>query len=116
MVFDSIANRLLLFGGTGSFPFPNNYLRHWNDLWEYNITSGFWTWLAGTSANMDAATVYGVIGVEVSDKLSVPLRNNVLFEQADTNTPGGRQLMSMAFDSTSNCIWIFGGLNATGGN
>ena len=62
-----------------------------NDLWMYNLTSGWWTWLSG-SANLDQSGRYG--------SLRVP---------AAGNTPGGRIGHSMVIDTINRALYVFGG-------
>ena len=32
-----------------------------NDMWQYNVSSGIWTWMSGTNLNNNAGT-YGTFG------------------------------------------------------
>ena len=63
-----------------------------NDLWMYNLTSGLWTWLAGSNGTSQYAT-YGLPGVA-----------------AVGNVPGARYGFSMVIDSASRAIFVFGGV------
>lgn len=71
---------------------PNGtYLAVFNDLWNYNPTSGLWTWVGGSSSP-GAVGVYGTQGVA-----------------AGTNVPGARLGGSVWLDASGN-VWLFGGL------
>lgn len=59
-------------------------------LWEFSPTTGFWTWVGGSSANTPPAS-YGTLGTP-----------------AGTNTPGGREGSAIWQDGTGN-FWLFGG-------
>jgi Kelch motif len=61
-----------------------------NDLWEYNLDSGLWTWVGGTSSTAAPGT-YGIQGVP-----------------AASNVPGSRQQAVGWLDSSGN-FWLFGG-------
>ena len=63
-----------------------------NDLWMYNLQTGWWVWLSGGQVG-DQPGVYGSLGVS-----------------ADENVPGGRFRHSMAIDYVNRLIYIFGGL------
>lgn len=75
---------LMLFGGIGAG------LR--DDVWSYNVQTGLWTWVKG-SALASAKPIYGTLGVG-----------------SEPNTPGARQLGSVATDALGNA-WHFGGVN-----
>ncbi len=80
---------LWLFGGSGfgAFDTGSGAL---NDLWKYNLSSGMWTWVTGSSATQ-ASGVYGTPGV--------PGPNSV---------PGAREGAS-AWSGDSGSLWLFGG-------
>lgn len=81
------AGNLWLFGGrfTDSGPDHNT-----NDLWKYDVTTHYWTWIGGSSA-VDLPGVYGVKGT------------------ADpANIPGARSGASYWKDACGN-FWLFGG-------
>ena len=61
-----------------------------NDLWKYNIATGVWTWVAGSSTE-GASSVYGTEGVTASG-----------------NVPSGRLGTSGWVDASGN-FWMFGG-------
>jgi len=86
------SGNLWLFGGTGwasNDGFDDNGVL--NDLWEYNPTTGDWTWMNGSEyANLPGT--YGTQGTP-----------------APTNTPGARYFATSATDANGN-FWLFGGL------
>jgi hypothetical protein len=61
-----------------------------NDLWEYNIGSGVWTWIGGSPSTAAYGT-YGTQGIAAS-----------------SNTPGAREQAVGWLDSSDN-FWLFGG-------
>ncbi len=65
---------LWLFGGYGhATTWIQGYL---NDLWQYNPTSGMWTWIAGSNTVNDPG-VYGTLGVASSSNFPSS-RNDVV--------------------------------------
>lgn len=80
---------LWLFGGDGfdKDSSANGYL---NDLWEYDISSGQWTWISGSDTGEQSGS-YGTIGI--SDA---------------SNIPGARSYAISWMDSSGN-LWLFGG-------
>jgi len=89
---DSYGN-LWLFGGNGVDSVPNEW-GDLNDLWEYSIAAGTWTWVSGSStvgSNGGQPGVYGTQGVPNA-----------------VNVPGGRNQMSAWTDANGN-FWLFGG-------
>jgi hypothetical protein len=89
---DALGN-FWLFGG------ENSSGQMFNDLWKYNVSSGQWTWMGGSSSTNQ----FGSYG-----SLSVP---------ATTNNPGARIGASSWIDALGN-LWLFGGIgyaqNASG--
>jgi hypothetical protein len=77
-----------LFGGYGYD--QNGTLGDLNDLWEYNLDAGVWTWIGGSSS----AAVSGTYGIQ-----GVP---------ALGTAPGARQGAAGWLDSSGN-FWLFGG-------
>jgi hypothetical protein len=77
-----------LFGGHGYA--QTGGLGNLNDLWEYNLGSGVWTWIGGSSATAASGT-YGARGVA-----------------AGGNAPGAREQAVGWLDSSGN-FWLFGG-------
>ena len=63
-----------------------------NDLWEFNVASGQWTWVSGSN-QINQNGNYGVLGTP-----------------AATNVPGGRQASISWLDNSGN-FWLFGGYN-----
>jgi len=68
---------------------PASYLPS-NDLWRYNVASGLWTYMSGSTTGL-AAGVYGTEGIP-----------------APGNAPGARQGAESWIDSAGN-LWLFGG-------
>lgn len=66
-----------------------------NDVWKFDVTTGQWTWIAGSAA-INPAMVYGTQGVATS-----------------SNTPNGRMGCAGWVDNSGN-FWIYGGYNAAG--
>ena len=84
---------LWLFGGYG---FDANAQAAWlNDLWEYDVAKGQWTWISGSDS--DGAT--GGMPPGVYGTWQTP---------AAGNTPGGRQNANAFTDAAGN-LWLFGG-------
>jgi len=79
-----------VFGGEGFDVAGNN--GSLNDLWEYNVTTGKWTWESGSNTN-GATGVYGTKGTA-----------------AAANVPGARNSTAGWRDATGN-FWLFGGEN-----
>ena len=79
---------LWLHGGRGYD--GNGELGLLNDLWRYDIASGEWTWVSGSSVR-NPSGVYGVQGVA-----------------DDANVPGGRS-NGVAWVDDTNDLWLFGG-------
>jgi hypothetical protein len=84
-------NTLWLFGGFGYDSAGNLGLL--NDLWNYNLLTGQWTWVAG-SKTVNPTGSYGTLGTS----------NGLL------NFQGGRQLATSWIDGSGN-FWIFGGFD-----
>ncbi len=84
---DSSGN-LWLFGGYGYD--STGAVGDLDDLWEYSLSTGEWTWVGGA----DTANAAGVYGTETQASAS--------------NMPGARQAASSWIDSSGN-LWLFGG-------
>jgi hypothetical protein len=69
----------------------------YNDMWEYNVSTGIWTWMSGTNVADDAGT-YGTMGVG-----------------SVNNIPPGRSVNMIWKDSSGN-FWLTGGHDITSGN
>ena len=83
------AGNFWLFGGYGFD--VNGNLGQLNDLWRYQPSTGFWTWMSG-SDTVNASPNYGALGVA-----------------AATNVPGARTTPANWIDSSGN-LWLFGGV------
>lgn len=86
--FKSNQGHLIVFGGQGVPGNPGAGLL--NDLWDYDITTGNWTWLKGSTTG-NPLTVYGTQG-----------------QAAAAVTPGGRASSACWTDMMGN-YWVFGG-------
>ncbi|MDK2971335.1 MAG: hypothetical protein PWP23_1090, partial [Candidatus Sumerlaeota bacterium] len=82
-----------LFGGKGYD--GSGWEGELNDLWRYDLESGNWTWMSGSSARNQAGS-YGAI--ETYDSL---------------NNPGGRSAAVSWTDPDGN-LWLFGGTGYDG--
>jgi N-acetylneuraminic acid mutarotase len=88
---DANGNLWLFGGGYGTS--TTNVTAFYNDLWKYNIASGKWTWVGGSSNTAGNQTgVYGTKGVA-----------------AAANWPGSRFVSVGWIDAVGN-LWIFGGV------
>jgi hypothetical protein len=85
------SGNLWLFGGSG-FDSAGAPLGVLNDLWEYNTSSGQWTWTSGSNLINQPGT-YGTQGTA-----------------APGNVPGARANGSSWNDTLGN-LWLFGGLH-----
>lgn len=82
---------LWLFGGYGLD--STTFDRWLNDLWKFNPSKGYWTWISGSSTG-GAKGVYGTKGTPAS-----------------TNVPGAR-FSSVSWRDGSGKLWFFGGYGA----
>jgi len=87
------ANNLWLFGG--AYANASGDVGELNDLWEYNQTTGLWTWQGGSST-LNSSGSYGTQGAP-----------------ALTNVPGARAGAVSWTDSAGN-FWLFGGSSGVG--
>lgn len=78
------SGNLWLFGGV------NTSGAQINDLWKYDPTTGYWTWMKGSNGSL-AVGVYGTQGTG-----------------AAANTPGARQ-GAATWTDTQGKLWLFGG-------
>jgi N-acetylneuraminic acid mutarotase len=85
-----ISGQVWLFGGFGSDSAGTQ--NNLNDLWEYTLSSGEWTWMGGSNV-VNAAGVYGTKGTA-----------------AAANIPGARYSAATWTDTSGN-FWLFGGGN-----
>lgn len=83
------SGHLWLFGGFGYG--TTTSLSYLNDLWQYDLSTGQWTWMAGSN-NTNAWGVYGTLGTGDS-----------------TTTPGARDSAAYWSDSNSSLLWLVGG-------
>jgi N-acetylneuraminic acid mutarotase len=92
------SGNLWLFGGNELAANPaTNFSGDLNDLWKYNIASGQWTWVSGSST-INPPPSYGTVNVPLA-----------------TNVPGARDSAVSWIDSSGN-LWLFGGegIDSTG--
>lgn len=82
---------LWLFGGDGSD--VNGQIGELNDLWEFSISSGEWTWMGGSQV-VAGATSFGVYGT-----LGTP---------SAQSQPGARDHAAVWTDQNG-AFWLFGG-------
>jgi N-acetylneuraminic acid mutarotase len=84
---------LWLFGGVGAD--VHGYGGELNTLWQFNPSTGQWTWMSGSDAILFNATgqsgVYGTLGVPSA-----------------ANVPGGRA-QSLTWVTSDGHLWLFGG-------
>jgi N-acetylneuraminic acid mutarotase len=77
-----------LFGGYGYSQLGN--AGNLNDLWEYSLGTGEWSWIGGSSST-DAPGTYGTLGIP-----------------SVSNAPGARQ-QAVGWLDGSGKFWLFGG-------
>ncbi|HEX4049499.1 MAG TPA: kelch repeat-containing protein [Steroidobacteraceae bacterium] len=82
------AGDLWLFGGYGYD--QGGIVSELNDLWEYNLSTGLWTWVAGSSLGR-ASGSYGAEDTSTSSTM-----------------PGARQ-QAVGWRDASGTFWLFGG-------
>ncbi len=91
--------RLWLYGGEGQSPGFSDRSCTRNDLWSYDIATGNWTWVDGSTSTSylppSQLGVYGTQGVF-----------------AEENQPGSRWLATSWTDAEGN-LWLFGGLTVS---
>jgi N-acetylneuraminic acid mutarotase len=85
---------LWMFGGYGQ-SYTISFGGEMNDLWRYNIASGNWAWMKGSTTGSGATAVFGTQGAASS-----------------ANTPGGRET-AVAFNDNLGNFWLFGGWGIT---
>ena len=81
---------LWLFAGEANTPGPIFFDYPVNDFWRFQIATGLWTWMGGSTHSASTGT-YGELGVPSS-----------------TNIPGARDEMTTWTDAQGN-FWLFGG-------
>jgi N-acetylneuraminic acid mutarotase len=82
------AGNLWFFGGEGPLSQGNSV--SFSDLWEYEISTGNWRWVSGSTSGK-LTGVYGNLG-----------------EAAPSNTPGSRE-GAVSWVDTKGRFWLFGG-------
>lgn len=81
----------MLYGGGDPIGFPNAY----GDLWNYDVTSGKWTMMNGTTA-LNPVSSYGTITVS-----------------SPANYPGGR-IGALSWKDLNGNLWLYGGMESWG--
>ncbi len=122
MVWDSVDQQILLYGGLGA---NNHYL---GDLWSYSPATGTWAALAcagnppgARSTNavwtgsqlllLGGANSYGLL----SDFWSyTPAAGGGTWQKLTDSPMGQREFQTMVWDSTGNQLYVFGGLTVSG--
>jgi len=89
---------LWLYGGSFTDPANAGQTVLLDDLWSYNITSGHWTLVNGSSSTTPTVAPNYAAAQGVA---------------AASNTPGGRQAAATWIDGAGQ-LWLFGGLSADG--
>jgi N-acetylneuraminic acid mutarotase len=86
------SGNLWMFGGFTGYKSPRDQTGNFvNDLWEYSLASGLWTWVGGTQTACSPG-VYGTQGVA-----------------AAANVPGGRTAAGSRWTDASGNFWMYGG-------
>ena len=93
MTWIDTSGTLWLMGGNGSGATGSSQ-GALNDLWSYSVSTGQWTWQAGSSAT-NARGSYGTLGTAAAG-----------------NVPGAREY-GAAGTGTDGKLWLFGGLGDT---
>jgi serine/threonine protein kinase len=122
MVWDSVDQQILLYGGLGA---NNHYL---SDLWSYSPTTGTWTaiscsgnppgvrstnavWTGSQVLLLGGANSFGLL----SDFWSyTPGNGGGAWQKLPDSPMGQREFQTMVWDSTNNQLYVFGGLNVSG--
>lgn len=92
--------RFWLFGGL-SFTTTLNYF---NDLWEIDLSTNEWTWIAGNNTFGSNCPVIGTIA-----NCGQPGVYGTLGTAAATNSPGARY-SAQSWTDTGGHLWLYGGL------
>jgi len=87
-----ISGEVWLFGGFGNDSETPKVQDNLNDLWEYTLSTGVWTWVSGSKL-VDEVGVYGTKGTV-----------------GPLNIPGARYSAASWADASGN-FWLFGGSN-----
>ncbi len=122
MVWDSVDQQILLYGGLGA---NNHYL---GDLWSYAPNTATWAaiscsgnppgirstnavWTGSQMLVLGGANVYGLL----SDFWSyTPGKSGDAWKKLPDSPMGQREFQTMVWDSASNQLYVFGGLNVAG--
>ena len=88
----NISGEVWLFGGFGNDSESPGVQDNLNDLWDYTLSTGEWTWMGGSNL-VDMVSHYGTKGT------AGPL-----------NVPGARYSAATWTDTSGN-FWLFGGSN-----
>jgi len=122
MVWDSVDQRILLYGGLGA---NNHFL---GDLWSYSPGTRAWTaiscssnapgmrstnavWTGSQMLLLGGVNAYGLL----SDFWSYTLASGGGTWQKLTDSPmGQREFQTMVWDSRDNQLYVFGGLDVSG--
>jgi hypothetical protein len=86
-----------MFGGQGSNSI--NHIAWMNDLWEFNSTSGQWTWVNGNNSGDTS---------KLDNNAYAPASYGTLGAFAPGNVPGGRFEAQSAIDGAGH-FWMYGG-------
>lgn len=108
---DSNGN-IWIFGGYGTASAPDTYaygtsqILYLNDLWEYNPTTGEWTWVSGASDTWEVMPSSN--GVYYADYSPVEGVYGTKGVASPNNTPGGRR-NTVSWKDSEGRLWIYGG-------
>lgn len=122
MVWDSVDQQILLYGGLG----PNNH--YLGDLWSYSPIAGIWTAVAcsgngpgerSTNAVWTGTQMLLLGGANGNGLLSdfwsyTPGNGSGTWQKLPTSPMGQREFQTMVWDATGNQLYVFGGLNVAG--
>ena len=119
MVFDSVAQKTLLFGG--SWDTLSSGFQHLADTWAYDYTENLWTDLAPTtypSARDAHAMVFDstanqtiLFGGGPIDTWSFNFPSNTWTQISTGTAPPSLYNLAMVYDSVNQKVILFGGLN-----
>ena len=94
-----------------SKPRPSCYLaRNGNDMWQYNLTDGRWTWITGSNGSpySDLYAWFPAIGVEAQQPAPFARRNPSCYYNSSTSTffvSGGYATVANLLDTPTGDIW-----------
>lgn len=126
MVYDSLADRVLLFGGS---PYSGGWL---NDTWEYAYSLNTWTPM-GPSVSPPGRNTFGMVydsradrtilfggwtgangGMMLSDTWEFDFNRDAWTNVTPASGPSARSGPVMAYDSASDRVLMYGGVGAFG--